>query len=233
MAADQEATEPEPLALHAPRPMDLRIARLHLRTGATALARAELEWLAGQEALEPDALADLAVARWRTGDPDAAAEAAARHLEAQGAVASLGALVVAAEAAAAAGRAEDAAAFVGRAIEAGDGTMIEAVLGGQLSVAPWPDDLRPATAEGTTDGTPRDPLRVAQQELEAGRVDGAALRLSLLLRRDPDLAAPILALLSERTSPALELVRGDALRTLSREAEAERAFAAAEAELDR
>jgi hypothetical protein len=45
-----------------------------------ALARAELEQLAGTAGLDVDALADLAEARWRSGDLEGAAEAANAHL---------------------------------------------------------------------------------------------------------------------------------------------------------
>ena len=50
------------------RAADLVLARLHLRLGALALARAELETLAGRDALDDDGLTDLAEVRWRTGD---------------------------------------------------------------------------------------------------------------------------------------------------------------------
>src|SRR6476661_3109975 len=60
----------------ATRHPDLVLARLHLRLGSLALARAELETLAGQDALDEDGLVDLAEARWRTGDIAGAGEAA-------------------------------------------------------------------------------------------------------------------------------------------------------------
>ena len=209
---------------------DLRLAKLHLRTGATALARAELEWLAAAGALDNDGLAELAIARWRTADLAAAAEAATAHLDAGGS--SIGALVVAAEAAAANERMEDAAAIVARVVAAADGPTFEAVIAGRPTGAPWPPDLQLSGPDGG-DPTARDPLRVAQRELEAGQPDAAALRLGLALRRDPELAAAVLEAIGDRSSPTLDLVRGDALRTLGREAEAERAFASAEADLDR
>ena len=49
----------------ATRHPDLVLARLHLRLGSLALARAELETLAGQDALDGEGLVDLAEARWR------------------------------------------------------------------------------------------------------------------------------------------------------------------------
>jgi hypothetical protein len=209
---------------------DVRLARLHLRTGATALARAELEWLAAVGALDVAGLGDLAVARWRTGELDVAAEAAQAHLERGGSAA--GALVVAAEAAAADGRGDAAASLVARAVAATDGATLEAIIAGRPTAAPWPGELRPALAEAATAGR-LDPLGLSQAELEAGRLDAAALRLGLIVRRMPDLAAAVLETIGDHSSATLALVRGDALRILGREAEAERAFAAAEADLDR
>ncbi len=52
----------------AERGADLRLARLHVRGGAYALARAELEALAGSDGLDRDGILDLAEVRWRTGD---------------------------------------------------------------------------------------------------------------------------------------------------------------------
>ncbi|MCI0345586.1 MAG: hypothetical protein L0221_09115 [Chloroflexi bacterium] len=209
---------------------DVRLARLHLRTGATALARAELEWLAANGALDADAIADLALARWRTGDLEAAAEAAMAHIDAGGT--SAGALIVAAESAAAGDHAEQASELVARVVADADGATIEALIAGCPTRAPWPADLVP-TAADAGDPAARDPLRLSRLDLDAGRTDAAALRLGLALRRDPDLAAAVLETLGDRSTPSLDLVRGDALRALGREAEAERAFASAEADLDR
>ena len=218
----------EPATNHA---TDLRLARLHLHTGATALARAELEWLASCQALDTEAMADLAVARWRTGDLDSAAQAAATHLEAGGNV--VGALVVAAESAAAEERADEAAELVARVVTAAGAATIEALIAGRPTRAPWPQELLPGSADGGADPSARDPLRLSQHDLDAGRLDAAALRLGLVLRRDPDLAPAVLDTIGDRSTPSLDLVRGDALRALGREAEAERAFASAEADLDR
>ena len=68
--------EPEPDPLASGRPASLRLAALHLRTGQHALARAELEALAGRGRLDVPALLDLAEVRWRTGDLAGAGEAA-------------------------------------------------------------------------------------------------------------------------------------------------------------
>lgn len=67
-------------ASSAPRSADARLSRLHLRGGLLTLARAELEQMAGAGSLDREALADLAEARWRSGDLEGAAEAADAHL---------------------------------------------------------------------------------------------------------------------------------------------------------
>jgi len=66
------------------RAADGRLARVHLRGGLLTLARASLEQMAGVGALDREALADLAEARWRSGDLEGASEAAAAHLDAGG-----------------------------------------------------------------------------------------------------------------------------------------------------
>jgi len=66
------------------RAADGRLARAHLRGGLLTLARASLEQMAGVGALDREALVDLAEARWRSGDLEGAAEAAAAHLDAGG-----------------------------------------------------------------------------------------------------------------------------------------------------
>ena len=103
----------------APRLPDLVLARLHLRLGSLALARAELETLAGRDALDEDGLVDLAEARWRTGDIAGAGEAAVAALaDEEG---PLLALVVAAEAAAARGRPTEARRLAEKAMADADG----------------------------------------------------------------------------------------------------------------
>ncbi len=67
-----------------PRSVEGRLARLHLRGGMIALARAALEHMAGIGTLDREALVDLAEARWRSGDLEGAAEAAEAHLAAGG-----------------------------------------------------------------------------------------------------------------------------------------------------
>jgi hypothetical protein len=86
-----------PLFLDDPS-LQIRLARIHLKTGSLALARAELETLAGRHQLDTDAHVDLAEARWRTGDLLGAGEAAAAYL-ANGGQEAIG-FVISAEAAA-------------------------------------------------------------------------------------------------------------------------------------
>ncbi len=75
------ARSERPAAAPAPtRTADARLSRLHLRGGLLTLARAELEQMAGAGSLDREALADLAEARWRSGDLEGAAEAADVHL---------------------------------------------------------------------------------------------------------------------------------------------------------
>lgn len=82
------------------------LARVHLRSGAMLLARAELEALLVGGSLAAAGLVDLAEARWRTGDLDGAAVAAGDHQAAGGTDAM--AHLILAEAAAAAGRPDEA-----------------------------------------------------------------------------------------------------------------------------
>jgi hypothetical protein len=116
---------------------DLTLARMHLRLGSYALARAELEAMAGQEALDDDGLDDLVEARWRTGDLTGAGEAAALVLE-RGRSPVL-ALVVAAEAAAARGRPSEARRLAARALESA-GSAIDETFAGMPRASIWPAD---------------------------------------------------------------------------------------------
>lgn len=76
------------------RSADARLARVHLRGGLLALARAALEQMAGAGTLDRDAMADLAEVRWRGGDLEGAAEAARAH-QALGGSEPLAALIIA------------------------------------------------------------------------------------------------------------------------------------------
>lgn len=110
--------------------LDLRLARLHLRAGLVALARAELEAAAGLGNLDRDGLADLAEARWRTGDLLGAGVAAEAHLASGGD--ELVAHVIAAEARFAEGRRAEAEA----AVEAAAARAAAATAGGAAGGGP-------------------------------------------------------------------------------------------------
>ncbi|MEO6207345.1 MAG: hypothetical protein ABIP77_05275 [Candidatus Limnocylindrales bacterium] len=123
----------------ARRSTDLELAGLHLRLGALALARAELETLAGRDALDDAGLVDLAEARWRTGDVAGAGEAAHAVMDEDGVDGPLLALVVAAEAAMARGRPTESRRFAGQAMAVAGGT-IDAVFAGMPRAQVWPAD---------------------------------------------------------------------------------------------
>jgi hypothetical protein len=117
---------------------DLALARVHLRLGSLALARAELETMAGQDALDDDGLLDLAEVRWRTGDLTGAGEAAGLALDGND-HGPIIALVVAAEAAAARGRPSEARRLAARALEAAGGS-IDGTFAGMPRAPIWPAD---------------------------------------------------------------------------------------------
>ncbi len=272
------------------RPADLVLARLHLRLGSLTLARAELETLAGRDALDADGLVDLAEVRWRTGDISGAGEAAVAALDDEDGP--LLALVVAAEAAAARGRPTEARRLADRVLAVADGS-IDDVFAGMPRGGVWPPDAaapppapttmfdpphlatrgvgrssaRPPAAARTAAGealgrasetvppidtstlrmwddaeTPdaatradhdiqpgslsgADSLDLGRSALDAGDLDDAVLRLSLVLRVSPALAPAIIDLVAERPERMLALVRGDAYRLVGREIEALRAYA--------
>jgi hypothetical protein len=241
------------------RVVELRLARLHLRTGSYALARVELETAAGAGTLDEEALLDLAEVRWRTDDLTGAGEAAAAYL-ASGRVALI-ALVVAAEATAALGRPGEARRLAGLAGEMADGSMDE-VFAGMPRSDVWPARPvervaaapvaagEPAAAAGSAGPVaevavpmasmsdtgraggepmpdPGDELDAARAALAAGDRAGAAIRLSIVLRIAPTLAPAVLDVAAGQSGPEFDLVRGDALRLVGRESQAQRAFASA------
>ncbi len=236
---------------------DRRLATLHLRLGDLWLARAELEDLHDRGALDAAELADLAEARWRSGHLDAAAVAAADHLSAGGRRPI--AFVIAAEAAAAAGRPGESRVHVD-GLGAVDATVLEDLFAGMPRRASWPSALHPkagpAGPVGSTDdeepgraggsvsrrarptsetSEPADELARAGAELESGNLNETArglARLALLLRVDPALAPAVLDLLGPRRGVGAHLLRGDAYRLLGRHLEAEVAYVAAGAALD-
>jgi tetratricopeptide (TPR) repeat protein len=134
-AASTESTT-QPANPHGRTP-DLVLASVHLRMGSYALARAELETLAGRDALDDGGILDLAEARWRTGDVEGAGEAAALVLDEEDGP--LVALIVAAEAAAARGRPTEARRLAAKALAAANGS-IDRVFAGMPRSQAWPPD---------------------------------------------------------------------------------------------
>jgi tetratricopeptide (TPR) repeat protein len=136
---------------------DVRVARVHLRMGQLTLARAELEDLLRRDQLDVAGLAALAEARWRTGEGDAAADAALDHIDAGGN--DDVALCIAAEALAAEGRAADARALMDR-LPASDAATLDVLFAGMPRRGVWPagpvdrsdlDELRRAAPARTPD----------------------------------------------------------------------------------
>lgn len=239
------------------RQLGLRIAHIHLRTGALALARAELESAAGAGTLDLAGLLDLAEVRWRTGDLPGAGEAAGAYLASEEGEADLLACVIGAEAAAGLGRPEEAKRLSTRAVELAT-VPIDSVFAGLPTRASWPVEMlelhvpAPAAAlaaapedasvpppdrPGLWDGDPfvtgpvtPDPeahLVAGRMALAAGEHGRAALHLAVVLRLGPQLSPAVLDAIGDAVGPDLALVRGDALRLVGQEWEARRAFVAA------
>jgi hypothetical protein len=119
------------------RQADLALARAHLRLGSLALARTELEILAGVGELDGPGRVDLAEVRWRTGDLVRAGEAATEALAVFGDEPV--ALVIAAESAAALGRPNEARRLAMRAMDVLGGP-VDAIFAGMPRSAVWPAD---------------------------------------------------------------------------------------------
>ena len=132
------ATMTRPLGVRArARSVELVLAHMHLRLGALALARVELETLAGLGALDTSGLIDLAEVRWRTGDLPGAGEVAVEALlvDEGDAVA----LVIASEAASARGRPTEARRLASLAIARAP-DAIDAIFAGMPRSGVWPPD---------------------------------------------------------------------------------------------
>jgi hypothetical protein len=124
------------------------LARLHLRGGLIALARAELEHMAGAGTLDREALVDLAEARWRSGDVDGAAEAAEAHLAAGGTEPI--AHVVAAEALDRRGHMIDARGHSALVMER-VGRGVERLFAGESRSSAWPSETPGVMDAGASD----------------------------------------------------------------------------------
>jgi tetratricopeptide (TPR) repeat protein len=119
------------------RATELVLAHAHLRLGALALARVELETMATLGTLDEQGVVDLAEVRWRTGDLTRAGEAATASL--RGTVDDPVALVIASEAAASVGRPGEARRYAQRAM-AMAGDSIDAIFAGMPRSGVWPPD---------------------------------------------------------------------------------------------
>ena len=151
----QRASKSRPPALPAAadRPLELRLAAIHLRTGVLALARAELETSAGRGELDDAALLDLAEVRWRTDDVTGAGEAAAAYF-ATGREDTL-ALVIATEATASLGRSTEARRLATRALARGD-IALDSIFRGIRPSSYWPaTSAMVGEPAGTLFGDPR------------------------------------------------------------------------------
>ena len=124
---------PGPLEVDDPV-VRLRMARIHLRTGAFALARSEFEALQAGELLEVDGQLDLAEVRWRTGEIRGAGEAAQTYLSAGGSE-PLG-FIISAEYNAYDGRHAEAQRMVAEALDRSINS-VEAFFGGIRPRADW------------------------------------------------------------------------------------------------
>lgn len=214
------------VAAASPRSADLRLAALHVRTGSYALARVELETLAGADALDAAGVLDLAEVRWRTGDLAGAEAAAATWLDEASDVGGREtalANAICAEAAVARGDADAATAHVAAAaIGLATAGALEALLAGIVARAPWPSHDggaagRPA-ASGVDAGKPAagGPAAAAtgigrSRAIAAGPppVPAAASlveRGAGLLATEPERAAVLLALALRADRAAAEAV---------------------------
>ncbi len=141
-------TRPERTEPTRARTIELVLAHLHLRLGSLAIARVELETLAGLGGLDTVGLVDLAEVRWRTGDLLGAGEAAGAALSGGGTEDPV-ALVIAAEAASSLGRPSEARRLAGLAAARGPGT-IDGIFAGMPRSNVWaPDANEPAPTAPT------------------------------------------------------------------------------------
>ncbi len=152
---------------------DVAVARLHLRVGMLRMAHAELEELEARGALDADGRLALAEARWRTGDLEAAAEAASAYLRSGGDAPV--AHVISAEWAAAIGRPGEARAAIER-LGSVDAATLDAIFAGMPRRAFWPAAPNAAVETDTLFDAERPrgrPAVGAPSEAEAGAGGGA------------------------------------------------------------
>lgn len=190
---------------------ELVLAHAHLRLGSLALARTELETLAGLGKLDTTGLIDLAEVRWRTGDLTGAGEAAAAALRSN--EEDPIALLIAAEAAASLGRPSEARRLASRSMACAS-TSIDVIFAGMPRSAAWPPDADepPPTAPTLFDRMPESSRvperpRSGRDEPPAAKPATSAAPVTLgfwdeAATDEPD--APVLP------DPALELEAGRA-----------------------
>jgi tetratricopeptide (TPR) repeat protein len=161
------------------RAIELVLAHMHLRLASLALARVELETLAGLGGLDMQGLVDLAEVRWRTGDLVGAGEAAAAALRVDDVRPDPIALVVAAEAASAIGRPSEARRLATRATAAAPHSIDEIFAGMPRSGVWVPDANEPLpTAPTLFDRAPESaaaPQRPAEPAAPAPQPAAAAV----------------------------------------------------------
>jgi tetratricopeptide (TPR) repeat protein len=154
------ANAAQPPAARPARTVELVLAHTHLRLGSLALARVELETMAGMGLLDTGGIIDLAEVRWRTGDLLGAGEAASAALrdDPEHPIA----LVIAAEAASALGRPTEARRLADQAIRASRGSL-DAIFGGMPRSGVWPADAAepPPTAPTLFDREPEAAIAAA------------------------------------------------------------------------
>jgi tetratricopeptide (TPR) repeat protein len=145
------------------RAVELVLAHAHLRLGSLALARTELETLAGLRRLDTIGLVDLAEVRWRTGDLAGAGEAARAALRADDEDPI--ALLIAAEAAASLGRPSEARGLATRSMVSA-ASSIDVIFAGMPRSAAWPPDADepPPTAPTLFDREPEPAARAEGNE---------------------------------------------------------------------
>lgn len=149
------------------RPVALALARVHLRLGSLALARTELEMLEQAGELDLPGRIDLAEVRWRTGDLARASEAASIALSAgeEDPIA----LAIAAEAAAADGRPNEARRLATRALDRAS-VPVDVLFAGMPRSGVWPaDPAEPPPTAATLFHHEPSPV----QHLRAGDTDPA------------------------------------------------------------
>jgi len=174
MTASATLVRPEPAPVRA---IELVLAHAHLRLGALALARVELETMAGLGMLDTAGFVDLAEARWRTGDLAGAGEAAGIVLQAE--QEDPIALVIAAEAASSHGRPSEARRLAQRAMASATGS-IDAIFAGMPRAGVWPPDADepPPSAPTLFDrapDVPPEPSRAAPPAERAAPPPGAPI----------------------------------------------------------